>query len=211
MAGNGVERDRDCARVDGGGMDRSSEEEDLLHRSTKKVKGSDGDFSGECTGVKDYSDLELLEEVESPRSKSYREALAGVDDLQEMDGTEFEDDDEDSNDEADRDLDDDDEMESEKPAEEYVIIEHPKGKHSVPEFIFSKKVEERICVPFKMVIVVKLLGRMIGIKALESRLKAMWERKGEIYVTDVPNDYFFVLFDKKEDYEYALEGGPWMI
>lgn len=212
MAGKGVESSGDCDRVSGEEGSRSSEEDDLLRRSTKKVKGADGEFSGDCTGLRSYADLEELDDATDLRRRSFSEIVTGVVEIDAMDGVEVEDEDDDEGIDAESDLRSDEGRDSEKPAEEsYEIIEHPKGKHSVPEFIFSKRVEERICVPFKYAVVVKLLGRMIGIKSLESRLKDMWERKGELSVTDVPNDYYIVLFDSKDDYVYALEGGPWMI
>lgn len=212
MAGRSDESDRGCDRVSSDEGLRSSEEDDLLHRSTKKVKGAEADFTGDCSGLRNYEDLEEMEEIGSPNRKSYCAIVSGADDTEVMDGIEVEDDDFSVEDDVDSKLRSEEKLESEVPAEEsYEIIEHPKGKHSVPEFIFSKRVVERICVPFKKAVVVKLLGRMIGIKALESRLKDMWGRKGELSVTDVPNDYYIVLFDSKDDYEFAIEGGPWMI
>lgn len=39
------------------------------------MKGDDEAFSGDCSGVRTYSDLEELEDVNSPRTRSYGAAL----------------------------------------------------------------------------------------------------------------------------------------
>lgn len=52
---------------------------------------------------------------------------------------------------------------------------------------------------------------MIGLKALESRLKQMWAKKREITVIDLVNDFYVIKFNSSYDYEHAIENGPWMI
>lgn len=57
----------------------------------------------------------------------------------------------------------------------------------------------------------KLLGRKIGYKALETRLKQLWVRHGIINVIDLGNDYFLVDFSSSDDLNHALTEGPWLI
>jgi hypothetical protein len=57
----------------------------------------------------------------------------------------------------------------------------------------------------------KLMGRRIGYKALETRLKQIWVRKGVISIIDLGYEYFLVDFTNEEDYTKALEDGPWLI
>lgn len=45
------------------------------------------------------------------------------------------------------------------------IIEHDRGPISILEFVFTQKQERRISKPFDKSLIVKLLGRMIGLKA----------------------------------------------
>lgn len=47
--------------------------------------------------------------------------------------------------------------------------------------------------------IVRLLGRKIGYKALELRLKQMWVRNGVINIIDIGNDYFLVPFSHEDD------------
>jgi hypothetical protein len=58
---------------------------------------------------------------------------------------------------------------------------------------------------------VKLLGRRIGYKALETRLKQMWVKKGIINIIDLSNDYYLVTFSHETDHVAALTNGPWFI
>lgn len=39
----------------------------------------------------------------------------------------------------------------------------------------------------------------------------MWKLKGQVLMTDVGNHFYVVRFNKKEDYEHVLYGGPWMM
>src|SRR4051812_31521865 len=58
------------------------------------------------------------------------------------------------------------------------------GGYECPNFIFSEKEEQRIQRPWKRGVIVKLLGKKIGYKALENRLNQMWVRKGIISIID---------------------------
>lgn len=65
------------------------------------------------------------------------------------------------------------------------IIEKKVGKYECPEFISSPNEEERIRKPWKYGVIVKLLGRKIGYRALESRLQQLWVQKGVINIVDI--------------------------
>ncbi|MCH95601.1 hypothetical protein A2U01_0016581, partial [Trifolium medium] len=55
--------------------------------------------------------------------------------------------------------------------------------------------EKRIYRPWRRGVIVKLLGRRIGYKALETRLKQMWVKKGVLLsIIDLGNDYYLVAF-----------------
>ncbi|KAI9070755.1 hypothetical protein K1719_047287 [Acacia pycnantha] len=43
------------------------------------------------------------------------------------------------------------------------------------------------------------------------KLKQIWERKGQIDIFDLENDFNLVNFQRMEDYMEALTGGPWVI
>ncbi|RYQ84861.1 hypothetical protein Ahy_B10g104357 [Arachis hypogaea] len=65
--------------------------------------------------------------------------------------------------------------------------------------------------PWKSTLVVKVLGKRVGLAFMEQRLQRDWVRKGKIDVIDMDRDYFLVHFSYEEDYSHALMEGPWMV
>lgn len=57
-------------------------------------------------------------------------------------------------------------------------------------------------------VIVKLLGRKIGFKALETRLKQLWVQQGIMSIIDQNNDFFLVTFSHEDDLNHALTEGP---
>lgn len=57
------------------------------------------------------------------------------------------------------------------------IEEQKFGEHECPEIILSPEEETRILQPWKNGVIVKMLGRRIGYKALEAKLQQLWARK----------------------------------
>ncbi|XP_058763130.1 uncharacterized protein LOC131636537 [Vicia villosa] len=94
---------------------------------------------------------------------------------------------------------------------EMQIAEHRFGEYECPEIILSEKEEERIAGPWRKGVIVKMLGKRIGYRALENRLNQMWARNGTISVVDLGNDYFMVSFTSDTDHDNALMEGPWLI
>lgn len=86
------------------------------------------------------------------------------------------------------------------------------GSSFFPMFDFKDdRSYEEIYKPWEDCLVVKLLGRHIGYKALCDRLKLLRKPSGCIEVRDILHGYFLVQFDLKEDRERAMVGVPWMI
>ncbi|KAJ9141371.1 hypothetical protein P3X46_031913 [Hevea brasiliensis] len=88
--------------------------------------------------------------------------------------------------------------------DDYIITE----KKSI---VFNEKVESTLKQSLAQAVIVKLLGRMIGYKALENRLKDLWKPVGEFQIMELENDYFLIKFRVKEDYIKALSEGSWVI
>ncbi|XP_058761315.1 uncharacterized protein LOC131634699 [Vicia villosa] len=89
--------------------------------------------------------------------------------------------------------------------------EGKRGGYDCPLIILSKYDETRIQRPWRRGVIVKLLGRRIGFKALENRLKQMWVRKGIIRIIDLGYDYYLVCFTHDDDKNAAMMDGPWFI
>ncbi|KAI9072351.1 hypothetical protein K1719_045683 [Acacia pycnantha] len=64
--------------------------------------------------------------------------------------------------------------------------------------------------PFRHTLVVKLLGRQPSYGFMVKKLKQIWERKGQIDVFDLENDFYLVNFQKIDDYMEPLTGRPWV-
>lgn len=88
------------------------------------------------------------------------------------------------------------------------IEEHVEGKYTCHKFIFSKHKERRIHRPWRRGVILKLLGRRIDYKALETRLKQMWVKKGVINIIDLSNDYYLVIFSHDGDPNTSLFNSP---
>jgi hypothetical protein len=137
---------------------------------------------------------------ENEAVKSYKGVVIGaegrVDDEVDMDGSDS----------------DAEEDESAEIDGEGIRVEEQKiGNYDCPIFVLSKSEEKRIHRPWKRGVIVKLLGRRIGYKALETRLKQMWVKKGIINIIDLGNDYYLVTFTHDFDHGTALMNGPWFI
>lgn len=194
------------------GTATTAEETDLLHRSKKKMKrGNTQKVSSDSRPVC-YDDLYENEgAIVVSDVKSFKNALTGVGD-EEMMASEDEEDDESME------LSDSDKSEDTLPEEEqqtgeerWKIIERKYGEYDRPEFVLSPKEEGRIYRRFKYAVIVKLLGRTIGFKALETRLQDMWIKNGIMSIADLENNFFLVKFSSKEDMNFALSEGPWLI
>ncbi|XP_058776020.1 uncharacterized protein LOC131650323 [Vicia villosa] len=94
---------------------------------------------------------------------------------------------------------------------EMSIAEHTIGDYECPEIILSEKAKERIAGPWRKGVIVKMLGKRIGYKALENRLNQMWARHENLSIVDLGNDYFTVSFSSDNDQYVALMEGPWLI
>lgn len=66
-------------------------------------------------------------------------------------------------------------------------------------------VEARL--PWKKAVIVKLLGRKVGLMFLRARLRKLWQPTGSMEMADLENDYFLIRFSKWDDVKRTFEGG----
>jgi hypothetical protein len=180
------------------GKQLSTEETDQVERSEKKVKRKASEYTGESSVPVSYADIyDHGDDAAGETAKqSYKQSLLGDDAQNQQDNTV----------EMDAEGDEDD-----TEFEGLTVVEKKIGSYDCPEFILSAKEESRIQKPWRQGLIVKLMGRRIGYKALETRLKQMWVRKGVISIIDLGYEYFLIYFTNEEDYTKALEDGPWLI
>lgn len=81
------------------------------------------------------------------------------------------------------------------------VVEKMYGKDECPEIVIvlSAWEEEHICKPWNQGLIVKLLGRKKGFKALENRLNQSWVKSGVLFMIDIGNDFFLIYLSSAKD------------
>jgi hypothetical protein len=182
---------------------QSEEEADLLERSAKKKKGGEKPYEPGSSMPVSYADIgDSPRKNGNQRTQSYKDSVLG--------GT-SDDDFEDTREFSDEEGEMSGRTTDETEFSGMEVIEKKRAGHECPDFVLTKDEENRIHKPWRNGVIVKLLWRRIGYKALETRLKQMWVRNGIINMVDVGNDFFLVTFTSSEDHYRALIDGPWMI
>ncbi|KAL4283171.1 hypothetical protein GQ457_16G011860 [Hibiscus cannabinus] len=85
------------------------------------------------------------------------------------------------------------------------------GDAILPEISFSAQVHDAIDEELSNSVIIRLLGKSIGYRALLNRIQALWSPIGELQLIDLDNEYFLVRFALEEDFTRMLIGGPWVI
>ncbi|KAL4291711.1 hypothetical protein GQ457_14G003420 [Hibiscus cannabinus] len=85
------------------------------------------------------------------------------------------------------------------------------GASELPEIWFSDRVHDEIDSKLAKSMIIRLLGKTIGYRALWNRIMALWNPVGEINLIDLDNEYYLVRFANDEDFQKVLSGGPWVI
>lgn len=67
------------------------------------------------------------------------------------------------------------------------------------------------CEPWKLTLVVNVMGKKLNFRVLENKIRRDWARKGAVKIIDLPRGFYAVLFDEEEDYNHVLFQGPWMV
>ncbi|XP_061369675.1 uncharacterized protein LOC133312488 [Gastrolobium bilobum] len=75
----------------------------------------------------------------------------------------------------------------------------------------NKEAKARMRQRWRNAIIVKLLGRKIGVGFTKKKLESLWAKAGNITVADLGNEFFSVRFSSLEDLNLAIAGGPWII
>ncbi|PKI71793.1 uncharacterized protein LOC116209086 [Punica granatum] len=78
-----------------------------------------------------------------------------------------------------------------------------------PIILVTKAELEQFRANWRSSLIVKVLGRRVSYWVLKNRLQRLWQPKGELTLTDLPNDFFIV--KTHEDRDFALYRGPWTV
>ena len=85
------------------------------------------------------------------------------------------------------------------------------SEDDMPTIRFSNRVKSILASKMEHSVIVKLLGKSIGYKALHSRIVALWKPMMEFQIVDLDNGYFIVHFEDPNDRLTALTKGPWTV
>lgn len=75
-----------------------------------------------------------------------------------------------------------------------IMEENKVGDYECSVSLVFETKYNRTHMPWMRGVIIKLLGKWIRYKVIETRLKYIWVRKGVISIIDLSNDYFLVDF-----------------
>ncbi|XP_057441890.1 uncharacterized protein LOC130733681 [Lotus japonicus] len=81
----------------------------------------------------------------------------------------------------------------------------------LPRIVVERRVIDDMCSIWTNALVVALLGKRLGYKLMKAKLTSLWKLSGDFDLIDVDNGFYMVKFDRDEDRDKVMSGGPWMI
>ncbi|KAK0608273.1 hypothetical protein LWI29_028212 [Acer saccharum] len=82
---------------------------------------------------------------------------------------------------------------------------------SGPMMKLSPKLKDQLHKPWANALILKNMGRFHTLGFMTTKLTQKWNLVGQWHLTDLGEGYFVVRFQLKEDLEYVLTNGPWVI
>ncbi|XP_057456177.1 uncharacterized protein LOC130747298 [Lotus japonicus] len=92
-----------------------------------------------------------------------------------------------------------------------MTVEYVDDNPMLPRIRVDKSVIESMCAPWREALVVCLLGKRLGYRLMKSKLASIWKPASGFDLMDVDNGFFMVTFDREEDKNKVIGGGPWMV
>ena len=104
-----------------------------------------------------------------------------------------------------------DQMEEDPDSDDDDVDVGDSSRVGVVAMKLSKETKRRIRGPWSKAIIIKLVGRSIGLNYLQSKLSILWQPTCRMDCVDLTYGFFLVRFYSKEDLENVLKKGPWFI
>ena len=79
------------------------------------------------------------------------------------------------------------------------------------EIRLTPELKNQLAGPWKMSVILKLMGRPLRYRALQTRLAGIWHPTGTTHLIDLGYCFFIMRFDVLKDYHHALMDGPWFV
>lgn len=171
------------------------EDEDSRLRATKKVKDK------EEVSKEKYAEIVMGDTSLEINKVSFREALLKVPGITGEGGSTF-----------DNGVEDEELIKNRwyKDLEELSKISFEKDS-AIPIIHVSDDEMKDWCEPWKLTLVVNVMGKKLNYRVLENKINRDWARNGAVKIIDLPRGYYAVMFEAEEDYNSALYKGPWMV
>lgn len=96
-------------------------------------------------------------------------------------------------------------------AEEEGPVNHEVEDILCPEVIIEPEVRMHACEQWRQPVIVKVLGKRLSLRFMQTRLEKMWQPKGRMEVIDLENDYFLARVQEWDDVHHVFNAGPWNI
>lgn len=79
------------------------------------------------------------------------------------------------------------------------------------EIKVSAKLKRKMAGPWQSSVILKLVGKQLGYRALQTRLAGIWRPIGNMNLIDIGYGFFIMKLDAFKDYHHALMDGPWFV
>jgi hypothetical protein len=167
VSGSRMNEDGDAGKTN----EPSTEEADLMQRSTKKQKGGGTSFL-------------------PPRTqKSYKDSLIyPTGDWEQHSDTNMT-----------------------PPPEEVLSDDEELMDDKYPSILLSRVEKLRIRAPWRSALIIKAIGKSVGFKFMDYKVRTLWKLQGEMQMIDLGMDFFLLRFKLQEDYWHVVNGGPWFV
>ncbi len=80
-----------------------------------------------------------------------------------------------------------------------------------PSILLSKAEKIRIQAPWCSAFIIKAIGKSVGFKYMDFKIRSLWKPQGEMQIIDLGVDFFLVHFKLSDDYWKVVNGGPWFV
>ncbi|KAK5771113.1 hypothetical protein PVK06_047288 [Gossypium arboreum] len=98
-------------------------------------------------------------------------------------------------------------------ADSFALTEQDVKKYcidGVPSIDFSERVYQLLEKEMSTSVVLKILGRNLGITTLQNRLYGIWKPAKPFQLMDIENGYYLAKFETTANYNKILSQGPWV-
>uniref|UniRef100_A0A2N9FQ21 Reverse transcriptase domain-containing protein n=1 Tax=Fagus sylvatica TaxID=28930 RepID=A0A2N9FQ21_FAGSY len=80
-----------------------------------------------------------------------------------------------------------------------------------PTILLSKAEKIRIQAPWRSALIIKAIGKSVGFKYMDFKIRSLWKPQGDMQMIDLGLDFFLIRFKLADDYWKVVNGGPWFV